>query len=77
MMQPNVVNLKIDGKSVAVPQGSTLLDAARALDIEVPTLCHLNLEGTPMVNKAASCRICVVEVKGRRNLAPACATPVT
>jgi NADP-reducing hydrogenase subunit HndD len=76
MMQPNVVNLKIDGKSVAVPQGSTILDAARALDIDVPTLCHLNLEGTPIINKGASCRVCVVEVKGRRNLAPACATPV-
>ncbi|WP_300526265.1 NADH-dependent [FeFe] hydrogenase, group A6 [Aminiphilus sp.] len=74
-MPESMVHLKIDGKSVEVPKGSTILDAARKLDIDVPTLCHLNLEGTPMVNKSASCRICVVEVKGRRNLAPACATP--
>lgn len=75
-MQQNIVNLRIDGKSVAVPQGSTILDAAKILKIDIPTLCHLNLEGTQMVNKGASCRVCVVEVKGRRNLAPACATPV-
>lgn len=75
-MQQNIVNLRIDGKSVSVPHGSTILDAARILKIDIPTLCHLNLEGTQMVNKGASCRVCVVEVKGRRNLAPACATPV-
>ncbi len=71
-----MINLNIDGKYVKVPKGSTILDAARKLNIEIPTLCHLNLEGTPMINKAASCRVCVVEVKGRRNLAPSCATPV-
>lgn len=71
-----MITLNIDGKYVKVPKGSTILDAARELNIDIPTLCHLNLEGTPMVNKAASCRICVVEVKGRRNLAPSCATPV-
>ena len=71
-----MINLNIDGKYVKVPKGSTILEAARKLGIDIPTLCHLNLEGTPMVNQAASCRICVVEVKGRRNLAPACATPV-
>lgn len=71
-----MINLNIDGRYVKVPKGSTILDAARKLNIDIPTLCHLNLEGTPMVNKAASCRVCVVEVKGRRNLAPACATPV-
>lgn len=70
-----MINLNIDGKYVKVPKGSTILDAARKLNIDIPTLCHLNLEGTPMVNQAASCRICVVEVKGRRNLAPSCATP--
>ncbi|RRD95094.1 4Fe-4S dicluster domain-containing protein [Clostridiales bacterium COT073_COT-073] len=71
-----MINLKIDGKSVSVPAGSTVLEAARALNITIPTLCHLDLHDTKMVNKAASCRVCVVEVKGRRNLAPACATPV-
>ncbi|QUI24955.1 iron hydrogenase small subunit [Vallitalea pronyensis] len=69
------VKLTIDGKEVQVPIGSTVLDAAKKLGIEVPTLCHLDLHDTKMVNKAASCRICVVEIEGRRNLAPSCATP--
>ena len=71
-----MINLKIDGKPVSVPEGSTVLEAAKALNITIPTLCHLNLHDTKMVNKGASCRVCVVEVKGRRNLAPSCATPV-
>ncbi|MCF4152316.1 [FeFe] hydrogenase, group A [Dethiosulfovibrio sp. F2B] len=72
-----MIDLTVDGRSVSVPEGSTILDAAKKLDIDIPTLCHLDLEGTPMVNKGASCRICVVEVEGRRNLAPSCATPAT
>lgn len=71
-----MINLTIDGKAVSVPEGSTVLEAAKALNITIPTLCHLDLHDTKMVNKAASCRVCVVEVKGRRNLAPSCATPV-
>ena len=70
------VKLVVDGKEVSVAAGSTVLDAARDLGIDVPTLCHLDLHDTKMVNKAASCRVCVVEVEGRRNLAPSCATPV-
>jgi NADP-reducing hydrogenase subunit HndD len=70
------VKITIDGKEVHVPKGSTILDAAKKLDIHIPTLCHLDLHDTKMVNKVASCRICVVEVEGRRNLAPSCATPV-
>lgn len=72
-----MINLKIDGKPVSVPEGSTILEAAKALNIVIPTLCHLDLHDTKMINKAASCRVCVVEIKGRRNLAPACATPVS
>lgn len=71
------INLTIDGKSVAVDAGSTILDAAKLVGVDIPTLCYLNLHDTKMENKPASCRICVVEVEGRRNLAPACATPVT
>ena len=70
------VKLTIDGKEVQVPQGSTVLQAARKLNIDIPTLCHLDLHDTKMVNQSASCRICVVEIEGRRNLAPSCATPV-
>lgn len=71
------VKIIVDGKEVSVPVGSTVLEAARELGIDIPTLCHLDLHDTKMVNKAASCRVCVVEIEGRRNLAPACATPVT
>ena len=70
-----MISLNIDGKYVKVPAGSTILDAAKELGVEIPTLCHLDLHAVGLVNKGASCRICVVEVKGRRNLAPACATP--
>lgn len=72
-------NLKvtIDGKETCVKQGTTILQAAKQLGVDIPTLCHLNLHDTPLESHAASCRICVVEVVGRRNLAPACATPIT
>ncbi|EKO38033.1 MAG: hydrogenase, Fe-only, partial [Solidesulfovibrio magneticus str. Maddingley MBC34] len=73
----SMLTINIDGKVTTVPAGSTILDAARKLDVDIPTLCYLNLEDLKVNNNAASCRICVVEVEGRRNLAPACATPVT
>ncbi len=71
-----MVKVTIDGITVEVPVDSTILDAAKIAKVDIPTLCYLNLHGTQMESKAASCRICVVEVEGRRNLAPACATPV-
>jgi NADP-reducing hydrogenase subunit HndD len=69
------INIIIDGKEVTVPAGSTVLDGAKKLGIDIPTLCHLDLHDTKMVNQSASCRVCVVEIDGRRNLAPSCATP--
>lgn len=72
-----MITLTIDGKEVSVPEGSTILEAARALNLKIPTLCYLDLEKIHYKNQVASCRVCVVEVEGRRNLAPACATPVT
>ncbi len=71
-----LLNVTIDGRQIAVLKGTTVVEAAKKLGIKIPTLCHLDLHSYKMVNKAASCRICVVEVQGRRNLAPACATPV-
>jgi len=71
-----MINMIIDGTDVQVPEGSTILDAARKLHIDIPTLCYLHLDGIPAENRNASCRICVVEVKGRKNLAPSCSTPV-
>jgi predicted molibdopterin-dependent oxidoreductase YjgC len=61
------VEVTIDGQAVRVPEGTTLLDAARQIGIETPTLCYL--ENLTPVNV---CRICVVEVEGSRTLVPAC-----
>ncbi|MBQ9337124.1 MAG: iron hydrogenase small subunit [Lentisphaeria bacterium] len=72
----NNVSLTINGKAVTVPAGSTILDAAKKLNINIPTLCYCDKLGCGVSNHPASCRICVVEVERRRNLAPACATPV-
>ncbi len=72
----STVNLTINGKQVTVPAGSTILDAAKKLNIKIPTLCYCEKLGCGISNKPASCRICMVEVERRRNLAPACATPV-
>lgn len=73
----SLVTLKINNKEVQVDEGATILDAAKELNIKIPTLCHLKLHDRKTENKPGSCRVCVVEVEGRRNLAPACCTPVT
>lgn len=73
-MEQNKINLTIDNRQVSVEPGTTILDAAKECGIEIPTLCHINLKGTCVNNHPASCRMCVVEVAKRRNLAPACAT---
>lgn len=76
-MEQKNVTLQIDHHSITVPEGSTILEAATEIGINIPTLCHINLKGTCIKNAPASCRICVVEVVGRKNLAPACATKCT
>jgi NADH-quinone oxidoreductase subunit G len=73
----NMVRLTINGEQVEAPEGSTILDAARKIKIHIPTLCHLHLHDLKMLNQSANCRVCMVEVAGRRNLAPACATHVS
>ena len=65
------IEIKIDGKHVSVPEGSTILDAARELGIDTPTLCFL--ESLTPVNV---CRVCVVELEGSRALVPACSRKV-
>jgi len=64
-------DIQIDGKVVSVPEGATILDAARLLGIETPTLCFL--ENLTPVNV---CRVCVVELQGSRTLVPACSRKV-
>ena len=67
-----MVKVTIDGREVQVPKNSTILAAARAAGIEVPTLCYnedLDVKGM--------CRVCVVEVEGSRTLQTACSQPVS
>jgi NADP-reducing hydrogenase subunit HndD len=61
------VDVSIDGQTVRVPEGATLLEACRQQGIDTPTLCYL--ENLTPVNV---CRVCVVEVEGSRTLVPAC-----
>ena len=75
-MDKKMVNVIIDDKHVQVPAGTTIHMAAKEVGISIPTLCYLNLKDFGCVNKVASCRVCVVEVEGKGNLAPACSTPV-
>ena len=70
------INLTINDLPVSVEAGSTILEAASKLDIRIPTLCHIKLDCLHIEHSTGSCRICVVEVEGRPNLAPACCTPV-
>ena len=65
------IEIKIDGRPVTVPEGSTIIDATRKLGIDTPTLCFL--ETLTPVNV---CRVCVVELEGSRTLVPACSRKV-
>ncbi|MCU4176033.1 NADH-dependent [FeFe] hydrogenase, group A6 [Carboxylicivirga sp. N1Y90] len=67
-----IVQLTIDNKKVVVEKGTTILEAAKTIGVDIPTLCHMKLHDTNFENKPGGCRVCVVEVEGRRNLAPAC-----
>ena len=69
-----MINVTIDNKQIQVAEGTTILKAARQAGIHIPTLCYFELAGMKFENKPGGCRVCVVEVEGRRNLAPACAT---
>ena len=66
-----MVNLTIDGKQVQVKEGTTVLNAARAAGIEIPTLCD-----HPQLTPYGGCRLCLVEIEGARTLQPSCTMPV-
>jgi len=66
-----MINIKINGMALSVPKGTTILEAANELGIEIPTLCYMK-----KINKIGACRICVVEVKGARGSVAACTFPV-
>ena len=61
------VNLTIDGMAVSVPQGTTILEAARSVGINIPSLCYLK-----DINEIAACRVCVVEIEGIQKLVASC-----
>lgn len=67
-----MLNVKVNGIAVSVPKGSTILEAARAAGVEIPTLCFMKEK-----NEIGACRICVVEATGARGLVTACVYPVT
>ncbi len=69
-----MVNLKINGIDVSVPEGSTILDAARKIGIEIPTLCFMK-----KINEIGACRICIVEANEGRGFrqVTACVYPVS
>ncbi len=67
-----MVNITIDGKQIEVPEGTTVLNAARSAGIEIPTLCD-----HPELTPYGGCRLCLVEVEGARTLQPSCTLPVS
>ena len=62
-----MINLKIDDKEISVPEGVTILEAARQANIDIPTLCYLK-----EINQIGDCRMCIVEVEGRKGFATSC-----
>ncbi|HOB19470.1 MAG TPA: 2Fe-2S iron-sulfur cluster-binding protein, partial [Candidatus Atribacteria bacterium] len=67
----DMIKVTIDGIQVEVPKGTTALEAARVAGINIPTLCYLK-----GINEIGACRMCLIEVKGARNLQAACVYPV-
>ena len=72
MTEMEQVTIKINGQSVTVPKDYTILQAARSVGIDIPTLCYLK-----DVSQTGSCRMCVVEIKGARSLQASCVYPVS
>ena len=67
----NLVTLEIDGQAITVPEGTSIMNAAMQLGIEIPKLC-----ATDSVDPFGSCRLCLCEVEGRRGTPASCTTPV-
>ena len=67
-----MVSLTIDNRNVTVPEGTTIMEAAKAADITIPSLCYLK-----GLNEIGACRICVVEIEGITRLVPACVNVVS
>ncbi len=68
----SLINLTINGKAVAVEEGTNILEAAKKVNIKIPNLCYLHIDDIGFDNSCASCRVCLVNADGR--LVPSCAT---
>ncbi|HIZ86353.1 MAG TPA: [FeFe] hydrogenase, group A [Candidatus Coprenecus stercoravium] len=71
------IKLTIDNREIEVEKGTTVFQAARQIGIDIPALCYMKLDNLGVENRPGGCRICVVEIEGRRNLAPSCSTVCT
>ncbi len=69
-----MIKLYIDNQPVEVEEGTMIIEAAKMLNINIPTLCYMRLHKYNYENKPTGCRVCIVEIKGRKNLAPSCST---
>ena len=72
-----LVNIKINGKNYVEESSLTILKACKKNGIHIPTLCYLFHEESNFEHKPASCRVCVVEIEGKKTLVPACATMIS
>ena len=72
-----MINCVINDKKLQVKEGTTILEAAKEVGIEIPTLCHMKLPNFNYENKPSSCRICMVEVVGRPKLCTACSEEIS
>ena len=65
--EKKMISLTIDGNPVTVEEGTTILQAAKSIGVDIPTLCFLK-----DINEVGDCRMCIVEVEGRKGFATSC-----
>lgn len=69
-----MIKAEINGVSVEVEKGTSILDAAKSINIHLPTLCHMHMVDGETRNCKGTCRVCVVEIEGKSGLVPSCST---
>ncbi len=72
-----MINININGRDIKVEENTTILEAAKQVNAHIPTLCHMDLHELKVHNQVSSCRVCMVEVEGRRTLVPSCSEKCT
>ena len=74
-IEDTTVNITVNNVKIAAEKGESILEAAKRAGIKIPSLCYFNMENLDVLNRPASCRVCMVEQEGRKGrLVPACAT---